>query len=1298
MADFVRSSGPVDPTVASPQNAPIGLDRSGDWKGTARYEVLRRIGEGGMGVVYEAFDRDRGQALALKSLLYVTPAALYRFKQEFRTLTGVHHPNLVRLYELVVTEDDRAFFTMELVAGTDFLTYVQQPGARRGPDTHSRIMSLPTTRLALTVPTPAEPWVSRRPSAEPPSVSSPADFEKLRGALRQLVEGVHALHVAGRLHRDIKPSNVLVTPDGRVVILDFGVATELGRVVDENLSEEQEVVGTIRYMAPEQAVAGVPTPASDWYSVGVVLYEALTGAPPFVGSVVDVLTRKSLSDPMPPAERVEGVPADLDSLCRALLEREPERRPTGLQILRRLGRTHSVRPIASPVPAANPVQASTLVGRESQLRALRHAFENVLAGCQMTVRVGGASGMGKSAVAQHFLDGLVERGEAVVLRGRAYERESVPFKAVDSVIDALSRYLIHLEETGESLVLPRDVWALARVFPVLRRVPAVSDVVGDIASQEVTDPHLVRRRAFSALRELFGSLANRQPLVLYIDDVQWGDTDSAALVLDLVRPPDAPPVLLVMTHRDNEAQDSPFLQEMGARWPEGAVAFDVSVGPLEAVDAQRLALARLDASDAPARRTALAVARESRGSPFLVEELVRSNLNSNARPDGPTLAVLTLDEMVHQRLERLPEQARLLLEILAVGGRPLAVSILARASGIGDGVEEAIAEVGARRLLRAGLRDGHDVVETSHDRFRETIVAQLPMARLRDHHARLASALEAAPGIDAEAVAVHLLGSGQSERAAQFTERAAEEATAKLAFAQAARLFRLTLEMTPTGADEKRRLRTRLAAVLEWSGRSEEAARVYLAAAEGAPPLRRAELEQVGAVGLFASGHIVEGAVVLRRALAAVGLKTPGSALTAVFWLLVYRIRLALASLFGLPFEEREAGAIPREARARVDAMFAASIGFAFTNVILGTCMAARSLVTALRGGDRFQVMRAALIEASQHAAAGGKPGKLERTLVDIAAQLAERDNTPTAKTFFKGNLGVSIYLRGEWKKALEMLDESTASHETHDLRAGWVALAKMFACWSLNFLGEHRELARRHALILAEAEQLGDMYTSVQLRDGSLAILWLAADDPEGARRNAQEAIALWPRDRYLLQHWHLMYGEGEIELYLGDGAKAYARVEHDARALRKSLLLNVQHMRVQTAFLRGRCAIASLDAEPAFRRKRLAETLRLAGRLEREHMVWSAPYAAILKAAVANAEGDKSAAVAGLREAIELARAADMAGYVTAARHRLGSLLAGEEGEALVRAAEEAMIAQGIRVPARFVATLIPGRWPQA
>ena len=636
---------------------------------------------------------------------------------------------------------------------------------------------------------------------------------------------------------------------------------------------------------------------------------------------------------------------------------------------------------------------------------------------------------------------------------------------------------------------------------------------------------------------------------------------------------------------------------------------------------------------------------------------------------------------------------------MALGGRPLPVAVIAQASGCGEAVDQAIGAARARRLLRTGLRDGREIVETSHDGFRQTIVDQLPASRLRDHHEQLARALEAAPGTDAEAIAVHLLGAGDRVRAAQFAERAAEEAIAKLAFDHAARLLRMALESAAPGSpDETRRLRARLATVYEWAGRGEEAARAYLEAADGAPALRRAELERAASIELLASGRMVEGTAVLHRVLAAVGLSAPRSVLSAVFWLIVYRVRLAALPRSRFRFEPRPHEAVSRLERARVDSVYAAAIGFAFTNVILATCMAARSLLMALRFGDRFQIMRAALVEASQHAGVGGKSGKLERSLVDLANRLAKEEATPAALNFCDGNVGVQLYLRGDWKDAYEALDRSSAKLEVHDHSAGWQTTSMVFACWALNFLGEHRELARRHAALLEDAKQRGDMFTSVQLRDGSLAILWLVADDPDGARRHVAESMALWPDDRYLLQHWHRLYGEGEIALYEGDGAAAYARVDRDTVALKKSVLLQVQHMRVQTAFLRGRCAIASLEAEPAMRAQRLAETRRITRRLEAEGMRWSAPFAAILGAATANAEGDRDGAIRSLRAAIDRAVAADMAGYATAARYQLGSLLGGEEGAELVARAEEAMKAQGVRVPARFAAVLVPGRWRAA
>src|ERR1019366_6465175 len=178
--------------------------RSTLWKGTDRYEILRIVGEGGMGVVYEANDRERGQRVALKLLQNFSPEALYLFKQEFRTLADVRHRNLVRLHELAV-DGDQVFFTMELVLGTDVLSYVRSKVVALG-----RSSSQHPTRYM----TPPDGRRDDAPSRAQTTAQTVApDLDRLRPTFCQLVEGIRALHAAGKLHRDIKPSNVLVTND-----------------------------------------------------------------------------------------------------------------------------------------------------------------------------------------------------------------------------------------------------------------------------------------------------------------------------------------------------------------------------------------------------------------------------------------------------------------------------------------------------------------------------------------------------------------------------------------------------------------------------------------------------------------------------------------------------------------------------------------------------------------------------------------------------------------------------------------------------------------------------------------------------------------------------------------------------------------------------------------------------------------------------------------------------------------------------------------------------------------------------
>src|SRR6266566_4573882 len=276
-----------------------------------------------MGAVYEAYDQERHETVALKTLRWQDPSAIYRLKKEFRVLSDIAHANLASLYELVADGDDW-FYTMELVDGVEFFDYVRP----------------------------------ERPSQS--ETRAPPDVPRLRAALAQLIKGVVALHRAGIVHRDLKPSNVLVTPAGRVVILDFGLA-DVVAPPSPLQTREEGLWGTVAYMSPEQ-VEGQRSPASDWYAVGVMLYEALTGRLPFQGSALRVLADKGRQDPPRLSELVPELPQDLVTLCGDLMARDPAARPEDGEILRRTGVSEHT---TSGAEAHEPGRPPSLIGREA---------------------------------------------------------------------------------------------------------------------------------------------------------------------------------------------------------------------------------------------------------------------------------------------------------------------------------------------------------------------------------------------------------------------------------------------------------------------------------------------------------------------------------------------------------------------------------------------------------------------------------------------------------------------------------------------------------------------------------------------------------------------------------------------------------------------------------------------------------------------------------------------------------------------------------------------------------------------
>jgi hypothetical protein len=692
---------------------------------------------------------------------------------------------------------------------------------------------------------------------------------------------------------------------------------------------------------------------------------------------------------------------------------------------------------------------------------------------------------------------------------------------------------------------------------------------------------------------------------------------------------------------------------------------------------------------------ARAVAREARGSPFLVEELVRGNSGRIAAAEA-TLAIQTLDKVVGHRLARLHDAARRLIEVVAVGGRPLPVAVVAAASGMGEGIKEAVALLGTGRLARTGMRNGHEVIEVTHDRIGETIVGLIPPDLLREHHGRLAAALAAAPGPDLEAVAVHLLGAGDRQRAVEYAERAAEQAAAKLAFDHAARLFRFAIETIDHREADAQRLRLRLAQMLDSAGRPSQAADEYLKAARGATGLQRITLERTAAEQLVYSGRIDEAALTLRQVLATMRMRAPKSVLGKVFLLLFYRL---LLRALGLRLRERGPDEVSEEDRVRVDALRAVALGLGPVDILLGASSQARQVFWVLRVGDRLQVLKVMSIELIQFAATGYLVSKRERRVRAIVEGLASRVG-PVGRLFADGAFGLALFMRGRFREAIEALDSSYAECGA---QAYWTladafavrAKARLYAVRACYFTGRLREEAQRAKVLLREVEDRGDVYTTVCLRSTVMVDISLAADDPERARWHVREAMARWTPTGFSMVHCDAMLSETNIELYVGDGVRARQRLERDERALKGSMLLHSRLIRNLTAFLRGCCAVASIDAEPASRPARVREARLLARELEREPGPWGKVLASLLRAAAANAGGERAEATEALREAVGRSESAEMWLHSWAATYQLGSLLGGEEGAALVARGMGAMTAEGVRAPARIAGLLLPGRW---
>jgi tRNA A-37 threonylcarbamoyl transferase component Bud32 len=1236
----------------------------------ARFLALERLGAGAAGEVFRVIDRRFRHEVALKTLFRADPAAILRFKNEFRSLADVVHPNLAQLYEL--QKDGQAwFFTMEMVPGVDLYEWVR--GAKVAGE------------------------------GEPPS--PPPDEPRLREALLQLVQGLCALHAAGKLHCDLKPSNLRVTPAGRVVLLDFGLVREIAPRSDQTF----ELAGTPAYMSPEQLGGLAITPASDFYAVGVLLFELLTGRRPHVGSFAQILHAKLSGVAPSPLSLVDSLPTDLAALCESLLRQDPEARPSGGELLEQLG---------ARLPAMRQEAEPRFIGRERHLEVLEAALCRCLAGRAAVVWVHGSSGMGKSALVSHFVARASERRpDLLCLQGRCYERESVPYKALDALLDALARHLRHLAEGETASLLPPDILALARLFPALHSVEEIASA--QRAVLDMPDEREQRRRAHLALRELLRRLARRQPLVLIIDDLQWGDRDSAGLLAELLRPPEAPPFLLLGCFRSEERESSPLLQALldSAGQLEAGASRELEVAELDPDAAAALArhllaergrprsedsgigATEVEAADALLARS---IARESQGSPFFVGELVEhavSDLDGSADTlpkfeDDSTSA--TLDRLIVARLRRLPPETRRLLEVVAVAGRPLELEVALEVAALGFEGPAAVANLRASNLIRIRRLRSHDAIEPYHDRIREAVARRVERLERPRLHRLLAERLERSESAEPETIASHWREAGEPQKESYWVAEAAAGAARALAFDRAAGLYARALDLEPAGSSERHRLQLSLGQALADAGRGPEAAAAFLAACSAAAPAEGLELRRRAAEQQLISGHIDDGIATARGVLASIGMEMPRSIGHTLFGLIGKRLRLKLR---GLRFRERPAAEVPPELLLRIDTCRSISMGLANVQPMLGMSFATSHLLHALEAGEPHRLSLALALEAAYSAAAGSKSHGRTAKLVEAAGMLADKVASPQAQGMALFAAGISHYFEGRPDRSLDFLLRADTVLRERCTGVSWERDTVLF--YSLRVLRMLGKVAQLRGLVpatLKDVMERGDLYAETCLRSAGLWLCELSEDRPQAALQEIETARGKWSQEGFHPLHYVQLGARIDIANYQGDGDRAWAAIETGWPRLERSQMLRFQLVAVDANLLRARaaCAAAALAGNSeAARRKLLAAAAAALGKAEKQRALWARPFCQQARAVMAAFGGEKEAAA----ELLTLAAAGFDAGSfelpAALCRRRHGQLAGGAKGEAEIHKADAWMKEQGIADPERFAAAFLPGPW---
>ena len=746
-----------------------------------RYRILSPLGAGGMGEVFLAEDTRLERRVAVKMLpasVEADAVARERLRREALAAAALDHPYICKVFE-IGDADGRVFIVMEYVEGDTL-------------HTHARRALLPV-RQVLDI-------------------------------AHELTQALDAAHRRGLVHRDLKPANVMLTPQGHVKVMDFGLAKQIvarpspsatgaggapnTQTHDGVASTDARValtdagtrLGTPAYMSPEQILGAALDPRSDLFSLGVILHELATGRHPFLRDDPSDTMAAILRDPPTSGSRDLDEPAGFGAVIHRLLSKAcAERHQTTAALLDDLdalrANAWSTTRITTTAPAA-PAERTPFVGRDAESTELTRLLDQMLTGQGGLVLLGGEPGVGKTRLARELMATARQRG-ALCLTGHCYEMEgAAPYVPFVEMIEQS----VHLVPQAVRAAMGEVAPEIAAIVPSLRRtypdIPPLPEVPAD---QQ-------RRLIFGGFLEYIRRGTQKSPVVYLLDDLHWADESTLQLLQHLAPHLASMRLLIVGTYRDVELDVArPFAKTLESLVRQ-RLATRIALRRLHEASVQEL-LTKMSGSPPPSGLVT-AVFRETEGNPFFIEE-VYQHLSEEGKlfdASGAWKADLRVDTIevpegvrlvIGRRLDRLGAHARTVLTAAAVVGRTFPLDVVQACVDLSDDeVLDAIEEAERAQLVAADASQRTVRYGFVHELIRTTLVTDLSLPRRQRLHLKIADALErlraASLESHASVLAHHLYQAGaaaETGRTARFLLLAGRRALAASAFEETLATF-----------------------------------------------------------------------------------------------------------------------------------------------------------------------------------------------------------------------------------------------------------------------------------------------------------------------------------------------------------------------------------------------------------------------------------------------------------------------------------------------------------------------------